>query len=154
MFWVTRARPVIDRIACPWLIVRFIDADAQFLFVAADHVLETAASVGGRAFDIEGAHYTHKEDECTFDALLSAHKLTADPALGHLAQIVRAADTNSLGNAAEAAGLLAISFGLRRLHTRDPALIEAGFLLYDALYAWCQHDRGAIHDWTYASVAK
>jgi hypothetical protein len=153
MFWITRERPVIDRIACPWLIVRFIDADAQFLFVPADRVLETAAAVHGQSFDIAGAAYTHEQDQCTFDALLSAHKLTTDPALRHLAQIVRSADTNKLGSSAQAAGLLAFSLGLRRLHLRDQALIEAGFSLYDALYAWCQHDRGTVHDWTYASPA-
>jgi hypothetical protein len=148
MIWITRARPVIDRIACPWLIVRRIDPEAQFLFVAEDAVLALAAEIGGVSFDTHGARYTHDGERCTFDALIAAHGLGEDAALRALADIVRAADTDRLPENPQAAGLLAASLGLRRLHTRDQALIEAGFPLYDALYEWCAAERGTRHGWT------
>lgn len=148
MIWITRARPVIDRIACPWLIVRRIDPEAQFLFVAEDQVLALAAATGGVSFDTHGARYTHDGAACTFDALIAAHRLGGDEALKVLADIVRAADTDRLAENPQAAGLLAASLGLRRLHARDQALIEAGFGLYDALYEWCAAERGTRHGWT------
>jgi hypothetical protein len=148
MIWITRARPVIDRIACPWLIVKRIDPDAQFLFVAEDAVLPLAAATGGVSFDTHGARYTHDGARCTFDALIAAHGLDDDVALLALADIVRAADTDRLPECPQAAGLLAASLGLRRVHARDQALVEAGFGLYDALYAWCATERGTRHGWT------
>ena len=147
MIWVTRARPVIDRIACPWLIVRFHDRDAQFLFLPPGEVLETAERIGGIAFDIPGGRYEHEGPLCTFDVLVRELGLGGDAALVRLAAIVRAADTDRLGDVPQAAGLLALSFGLRRLHDRDAAQLEDGMTLYDALYAWCCHDTGEKHDW-------
>lgn len=147
MIWVTRARPVIDRIACPWLILRFHDRDAQFLFVEPAEVLRVASAVGGEAFDIPGARYEHEGELCTFDVLVRELGLGGDPALLRLAAIVRAADTDRLGDVPEAAGLLALSLGLRRLHERDTAQLEAGLALYDALYAWCRFDTEERHVW-------
>ncbi len=147
MIWITRARPVIDRIACPWLIVRFHDRNAQFLFLPPEEVLHTAAAVGGIAFDIPGGRYEHEGPLCTFDILLRDLGLREDPALVRLAEIVRAADTDRLDEVPQAAGLLAISFGLRRLFERDAAQLEAGLTIYDALYSWCQHDAGERHNW-------
>lgn len=147
MIWVTRARPVVDRIACPWLIVRFHDRDAQFLFLDEAEVLEAAAAVGGVAFDIPGGRYEHEGELCTFDVLVRELGLGGDPALVRLAAIVRAADTDRLADVPQAAGLLAISFGLRDLHGRDAAQLEAGMAVYDALYAWCRSDTGERHRW-------
>lgn len=148
MLWITRARPVIDRIACPWLITRRLDHDAQFLFAAPEEVLVLAKQTGGTAFDIEGATYTHVGEACSFDALIAAHpELQADAALGALAAIVRAADTDKLPESPPAAGLLAVCLGLRRIHRRDQALIEAGFAVYDAMYEWCAHEQRSRHGW-------
>ena len=147
MIWVTRARPVIDRIACPWLVLRFVDRSAQFLFLPPDSVLSTARAVGGIAFDIPGGRYEHDGDLCTFDVLIRELGLAGDPALVRLAEIVRAADTDRLADTPQADGLLALSFGLRERHERDAAQLEAGLAIYDALYAWCQSDRGERHNW-------
>jgi hypothetical protein len=147
MIWVTRARPVIDRIACPWLILRFHDRDAQFLFLPPEQVLAAAAAAGGIAFDIPGGRYEHEGALCTFDVLVRELGLEGDAALVRLAEIVRAADTDRLADAPQAAGLLALSFGLRRLHERDAAQLEEGLRIYDALYAWCRHDTGERHSW-------
>jgi hypothetical protein len=147
MIWVTRARPVIDRIACPWLIVRFHDQDAQFLFLPPDQVLAAAARLSATAFDIPGGRYEHDGALCTFDVLLRELGPHDDPALTRLAGIVRAADTDRLADAPQAAGLLALAFGLRRLHQRDAAQLEEGLRFYDALYAWCRHDTGERHSW-------
>jgi hypothetical protein len=147
MIWITRARPVVDRIACPWLVLRFVDQDAQFLFLPPDEVLRTAAAVGGIAFDIPGGRYEHDGPLCTFDVLLREFGLGGDPALVRLAAIVRAADTDRLAEVPQAAGLLALAFGLRRTHDRDAAQLETGLQIYDALYAWCRHDTGERHGW-------
>lgn len=147
MIGVTRARPVIDRIACPWLVLRFVDRNAQFLYLPECDVLGTAAAVGGIAFDIPGGRYEHEGELCTFDVLIREHGLGGDAALARLALIVRAADTDRLASVPQSAGLLAISFGLRRLHDRDAAQLEAGLAIYDALYAFCRHDEGERHDW-------
>lgn len=154
MIWVTRERPLIDRIACPWLITRFIDPKAQFLFAPESEVLPLADRSGGTAYDTRGARYAHDGALCTFDVLIREHGLATDPALVALAQIVRAADTDTLDAAPQAAGLLALSFGLRRRHDRDQELIEHGMAMYDALYLWCRHDRGATHDWPAGAPAK
>ena len=132
--WVTRERPKIDRIACPWLIRRFIDAGAQFLYVPAAQVKETAQAI---PFDVPGVELGHHGERCSFDAFIEQFNLR-EPALDRLARIVRAADTNRLDVAPEAAGLLAISTGLGKNFADDHALLEHGMVVYDALYAACR----------------
>ncbi|WP_417628898.1 chromate resistance protein ChrB domain-containing protein [Pararhodobacter aggregans] len=145
--WVTRNRPKIDRIACPWLIRRFLDPRAVFLFVAAPEVEAVAALTGAAPFDIEGARFSHRGELCSFDALLDAFGL-ALPALDTLATVVRGADTARPDLAPEAAGLLAVSLGLSRMFQDDLAQLDAGLLVYDALYRWARDARGENHDWT------
>lgn len=144
--WITRERPKIDRVACPWLIRRFIDRRAEFLYVPADRVLEEAKRLDAVAYDIAGAPITHQWEKCSFDALLEAFGLR-DPALAALAAIVRAADTDRLSLAPQAAGLLAFSLGLSRLHADDQAMLAAAMPLYDALYAWCREAQDERHSW-------
>jgi rhodanese-related sulfurtransferase len=139
--WITRERPKIDRIACPWLVRRFIDPAAQFLYVPADRVLDEAKRLRAVAYDIAGASITHEGEFCSFDALLHAFDLQ-DAALSALARIVRGADTDRLDLAAQSAGLLAISRGLSRLHAEDHRMLEAAMPVYDALYAWCRSALG------------
>lgn len=146
MKWVTRARPKIDRIACPWLIRRFIDHEAEFLFVPADQVLTVAAQTGAVPFDIPGVAMTHVGDRCSFDAFIGQHGLT-DPALLQLAVIVRGADTARLDLAPEAAGLLALSLGLSHCFADDHEMLRHGLVMYDALYAWCRSCQGESHGW-------
>jgi rhodanese-related sulfurtransferase len=135
--WITRAHPKIDRIACPWLIRRFIDREAVFFYVPTDAVLEQAGQLQAVAFDIPGAPISHEGERCSFDTLLSAFGLS-QPALDLLACTVRGADTDRLDLAAPAAGLLAVSLGMSRLHAdNDHAMLEAMIPVYDALYAWC-----------------
>jgi rhodanese-related sulfurtransferase len=138
--WVTRERPKIDRIACPWLVRRFIDPAAELFYVPADEVRAFAAENDATAFDIADVPYGHAGTECTFDAFIRRHHLE-DPALGQLATIVRAADTSTLERAAEAAGLLAFSRGLSTLFADDHAMLKWGMLVYDALYAHCRASR-------------
>ncbi|MDJ0638221.1 MAG: chromate resistance protein [Paracoccaceae bacterium] len=135
--WVTRQRPKIDRIACPWLIRRFVDADARFLFVSSDEVAGVADRFGATPFDVEDAPFAHDGDRCTFDALLDAFCLHT-PALDRLAQVIRAADTNRHDLAPEAAGLLALSVGLSRQYRDDTQQLMAGLPIYDALYRWAR----------------
>ncbi len=135
--WVTRERPKIDRIACPWLVRRFIDADAQFFYVPSADVVAFAREYGAQPYDVPGVRYTHDGKRCSFDAFIAHHEL-ADPALARLATIVRAADTNTLEAAAQAPGLLAASLGLSRMFADDHAMLRYGMLVYDALYAWCR----------------
>ena len=144
--WVTRHRPKIDRIACPWLIRRFINPDARFLFVAPAEVAAVATYFNATPFDIEEIVYSHRGDGCTFDALLDDFGLHTD-ALDRLALVVRAADTDSHDLSPQAAGLLALSVGLSRQYRDDLQQLEAGMALYDALYRWARdgHDEG--HDW-------
>ncbi len=137
MKWVTRERPKIDRIACPWLIARFIDPQAEFLYVPGDQVQETAARTGAIPYDIPGVELGHVGELCSFDAFLRKYHLT-EPALLKLATIVRAADTDRPALAPEAAGLYAISAGLSHNFADDHALLRHGMVLYDALYAWCR----------------
>lgn len=146
MRWVTRSRPKIDRIACPWLIRRFIDPDAEFLFFPPADVLRRADELGGIPFDVEGVELSHVGPLCSFDALLAKYKLD-DPALVGLAKIVRGADTAHLELAPEAAGLLAISLGLSQLFSDDDEQLEKGMLIYDALYAWLTRARSETHTW-------
>ncbi|TWF42288.1 hypothetical protein FHW36_10243 [Chitinophaga polysaccharea] len=138
MKWITRERPKIDRIACPWLIKRFIDADAVFMYVPAGQVLSTAEAEQAIPFDIAGVEYTHYEDQCTFDYILKKHKIE-DPAVHIMAPIVRGADTDRHDLAPQASGLWAISAGLAYNESEDAALLEKGMLLYDALYSWAKY---------------
>jgi len=136
--WITRVRPKIDRVACPWLIQRFIDPRAEFFYVPATDVLSQAQALNAVAYDMPGAPVSHAGELCSFDALLRGFALT-DAALDLLATIVRGADTNRLDLAAPAAGLLAVSLGMSRLHaTDDQAMLQAALPVYDALYAWCR----------------
>lgn len=149
-WWVTRSRPKVDRIACPWLIRRFVDPQARFLFVAPGEVLHVAAQQQAEPFDVadDGVFWSHRGDRCTFDAMVEAFGLEAHGPLTRLAMIVRGADTDRLDLAPEAAGLLAISLGLSRIHSDDHAQLEAGMAVYDALYRWCRDAQGERHDWT------
>jgi rhodanese-related sulfurtransferase len=135
--WVTRARPKVDRIACPWLIRRFIDAEAEILYVPAAEVAATAARTGAVPFDVPGAEFGHEGERCSFDAFLARFELR-DPALDRLALIVRGADTGRAELAPEAAGLLAVSHGLSATIADDAAMLAYGMTLYDALHAWCR----------------
>ncbi len=146
--WVTREHPKIDRIACPWLVRRFVDPAAEFLYVPTVEVFETAKRVGATAFDIPGAQpFSHVGEACTFDAFIDVFGI-ADPALQALAQIVRGADTGCHQLTPQSAGLLAISLGLSAIHMRDDqAMLESGMLVYDALYAWCNVAREERHGW-------
>lgn len=146
MKWITRGRPKIDRVACPWLIARFIDKDAEFLFAPVAEVLARAKATGATPFDVEGVELSHVGPLCSFDALLDKYKLT-EPALRQLAVIVRGADTAHLDIAPEAAGLLAISLGLSRLFADDHEQLKHGFVMYDALYAWLTQARDEKHSW-------
>ena len=144
--WVTRHRPKVDRIACPWLIRRFIDRTARFLFVAPADVPAVAERFNATPFDIEGVQFSHRGDTCTFDALLDDFALHTE-ALDRLALVIRAADTDRHDLAPQAAGLLALSVGLSRMFRDDLEQLDAGIALYDALYRWARdgHDEG--HDW-------
>jgi rhodanese-related sulfurtransferase len=135
--WVTRARPKVDRIACPWLIRRFIDPRAVFLFVATSEVPGVAERYGAVPFDLDGVFWSHRGEKCTFDLMIEEFGLTTEPLL-RLATIVRGADTGRLDLAPQAAGLLAASLGLSRMYTDDLAQLEAGLSLYDAFYRWCR----------------
>ena len=145
--WVTRQRPKIDRIACPWLIRRFIDPMAQFLFVDASQVQNVAKNFGAIPFDIEDVPFSHKGELCTFDTLLETFELSI-PALKHLAQIVRGADTGRTDLAPESAGLLAASLGLSRMFRDDLEQLEAGLTLYDAFYRWARDATSETHTWS------
>lgn len=146
MRWVTRARPKIDRIACPWLIRRFIDPTAEFLFVQPDQVTAVAAMQDAIPFDVPDVELSHVGERCSFDAFLAKYSLR-DPGLERLALIVRGADTGRPDIAPQAAGLLAISLGLSRLYEDDHIMLEQGMVLYDALYAWCGEGQSETHTW-------
>ena len=150
MKWITRERPKIDRIACPWLITRFIDKAPEFLYVPAADVMRIAGETGATPYDVPGVEFTHVGEDCSFDTFLKKHQLI-EPALQDLAVIVRAADTDRLDLAPQAAGLLAISLGLSRNFSNDHEMLAYGMVIYDALYAWCCHARGETHNWTYKS---
>ena len=146
MRWVTRERPKIDRLACPWLIRRFLDADAEILYVPASEVHTTAAKVGAIPFDIPGVELSHVGPLCSFDAFLRKYRLT-EPALARLAVIVRGADTSRLDLTPQSAGLYAISLGLSAVFADDHELLRQGIVLYDALYAWCASLQNETHTW-------
>jgi len=144
--WVTRHRPKVDRIACPWLIRRFIDPQARFLYVAPDAVLDVAEKFGAIPFDVSGAAFSHAEGACTFDALMRHFELET-PALAAMAEVIRAADGAPGAAPPQAAGLLALSVGLSRLHSDDLAQLDAGLTLYDALYLWARDGTAETHAW-------
>jgi len=144
--WVTRERPKIDRIACPWFIRRFIDRDALIHYVPKDWVAETAQEIGAIPFDIPDVDFSHVGDACSFDAFLDRFGVT-DPALQRMADIVRGADTARLDLAPQASGLLALSLGLSAIHDDDAAMLERGMTLYDALYGWCRYAAEETHNW-------
>jgi rhodanese-related sulfurtransferase len=144
--WVTRHRPKIDRMACPWLIRRFVDARAQFLFVAPAEVAAVAEKFDAIPFDIEGVFWSHRGEHCTFDTMIAEFGLETD-ALKQLATIVRGADTNRPELAPQCAGLLAASLGLSRIYRDDLEQVEAGMLLYDAFYRWARDATDESHDW-------
>ena len=144
--WVTRARPKVDRIACPWLIRRFIDANAVCLFVAASEVPAVAERFNATAFDIDDVFWSHRGERCTFDIMIEEFGLTSQP-LDRLATIVRAADTARLDLVPQAAGFLAASLGLSRMFRDDHEQLEAGLLLYDAFYRWCRDATEETHNW-------
>jgi len=144
--WVTRERPKIDRIACPWLISRFIDADAEFLYVPTPEVFQVAERQRAAAYDIPGAPFSHAGELCSFDAFIDQFGLE-DSGLAALAPIIRGADTDRHDLAPEAAGLHAISLGLSATNPNDHDLLEQGMAVYDALYAWATRARGERHAW-------
>jgi hypothetical protein len=146
MRWITRQRPKIDRVACPWLIARFIDREPEFLFVPPPEVRARAAQLDAIPYDVEGVRLSHDGPRCSFDAFLEEYGLE-DPALHQLAAIVRGADTDRLDLAPQAAGLLAISLGHSHLSSSDHDMLERVFPVYDALYAWLRHARDETHAW-------
>ena len=146
MKWVTRERPKIDRIACPWLIARFIDQSPEFLFVPSKDVLRVAEESDAIPYDIPGVELSHVGDLCSFDAFLQKYALTS-PALAHLAVIVRGADTARLDLAPEAPGLFAISLGLSNIFVDDHEMLRHGMVMYDALLAWCVYCQNEPHGW-------
>ena len=144
--WVTRERPKIDRIACPWLVRRFVDPEAEFLYVPAAHVRTTAGEKSAIPYDIADVELSHDGELCSFDTFLREFNLR-DPALEQMATIVRGADTNRLQLAPQAPGLLAVSLGLSRIFSDDHQMLEHGIVLYDALYAWCKDGKDETHTW-------
>jgi hypothetical protein len=146
MKWVTRERPKIDRVACPWLISRFIDKAPEFLFVPGPKVLEVAEATGAIPYDIPGVEMTHVGELCSFDAFIRKYELD-DAALNQLATIVRGADTSRLDLAPQSAGLYAISLGLSNNFADDHEMLRHGFVMYEALYAWCKSCQGETHQW-------
>ena len=148
--WVTRERPKIDRIACPWLVKRFVDPEAEFLYVPAADVRRIAAEREAEPYDVADVKFSHEGDRCSFDAFLKAYRL-ADPALDELAVIVRGADTGRLDLRPQAAGLAAISLGLSRNFHDDHEMLGHGMVVYDALYAWCKEGKDEVHTWNPAA---
>ncbi len=148
--WVTRHRPKIDRIACPWLIRRFVDARAQFLFVEPSEVLNVADRFDATPFDVDGVFWSHRGEQCTFDTMLEEFCLKT-PSLLRVASIVRGADTDRHDLAPQAAGLLAVSLGLSRMYRDDLKQLDAGMLIYDALYRWARDAHEESHDWPVVS---
>lgn len=146
MKWITRERPKIDRIACPWLIKNFVDGEAEFIYVPKEQIFEQAKTLDAIAYDIPGAEYSHEGEFCTFDFILKKHGLT-EPALFHLAAIVRGADTDRFDLAPQAAGLWAISAGLSHNFQNDHEQLEIGMKIYDALYSWAKHVQSEKHTW-------
>lgn len=146
MKWITRERPKIDRIACPWLIERFIDKEPEFLYVPPGDVLRIAGETGAIPYDIPGVELTHVDELCSFDAFLKKYNLS-DPALQQLAVIVRGADTSRLELTPQSSGLYALSLGLSKTFADDHEMLRHGMVMYDALYAWCRYCQAETHNW-------
>ena len=146
MKWITRERPKIDRIACPWLVARFIDPAPEFFFVPTDRVMGKAAELGATPYDIPGVELSHNGDLCSFDTFLRKYKLS-EPVLHDLAVIVRGADTGHLELSPQAPGLLALSLGLSAMFADDHEMLRHGMVMYDAFYAWLRQARGEKHGW-------
>lgn len=146
MKWITRERPKIDRIACPWLVARFIDRAPEFLYVPAGAVMREATAQSAIPYDVPEVELSHVGERCSFDAFLSKYGLD-EPALRQLATIVRGADTGRPDLTAQSAGLLAVSLGLSRVFRDDHQMLAHGMVLYDALYAWCREAQGETHGW-------
>ena len=146
MKWITRERPKIDRIACPWLVARFIDQEPEFLYVPSSDVLSVADETKAIPYDIPGVELTHEGELCSFDAFLKKYQLD-DPALRRLALIVRGADTSRLDLTPQSAGLYALSLGLSHDFADDHEMLKHGMVMYDALYAWCKHCQSESHNW-------
>lgn len=147
MKWITRERPKIDRIACPWLIKNFVDHEAEFIYVSKDQVFAKAKELNAIPYDIPGAEYSHEGDLCTFDFIVKKHNI-ADPAVHQLALIVRGADTDSFELAPQAAGLWAISAGLSYNYKDDHEQLALGMKIYDALYSWAKYVHDETHNWS------
>ena len=146
MKWITRERPKIDRIACPWLIKNFVDAEAEFIFVPREQVFSRAKELNAIPYDIPGTEYSHEGEYCTFDYIVKRHSI-ADPAIQRMAVIVRGADTGSFELAPESAGLWAISAGLSRNYQNDHEQLAIGLKIYDALYSWAKFASEEKHTW-------
>lgn len=146
MKWITRERPKIDRVACPWLIARFIDPSPEFLFVPPDEVLKVARQTGAVPYDVPGVELSHVGELCSFDAFLARYGLD-EPALRQLAAIVRGADTSRLDLTPQSAGLYAISLGLSRNFPNDHEMLKHGMVIYDALYSWCREYQSETRAW-------
>lgn len=144
MKWITRERPKIDRVACPWLISNFVDKDAEFLYVPTEQVMDRAKELDAIPYDIPSVELTHEGEFCSFDAILKKYNLE-DEALLRLAAIVRAADTDTFEKSAQAAGLFAISAGLSHNFKNDHEMLKHGMVIYDALYSWCKYVSDEIH---------
>ena len=153
MKWVTREHPKIDRIACPWLILRFIEKDAEFLYVPPEQVLTVAEQTAAIPYDVPGVELTHVGELCSFDAFLGKYQLDAPP-LTRLAEIVRGADTSRLDLTPQSAGLYAISLGLSATFPDDHEMLRYGLVLYDALYAWCARLQTETHRWPPADYSR
>ncbi|HKH62524.1 MAG TPA: chromate resistance protein ChrB domain-containing protein [Flavitalea sp.] len=146
MKWITRERPKIDRIACPWLIKNFVDAEAEFIYVPKEQVFKIAKQISAVPYDIPGAEYSHYRDECTFDYIVKKHNID-DPAIVQVGNIVRGADTDRFELAPQSAGLWAISAGLSYMYKDDQELLEVGMKLYDGLYSWAKYVQDEKHSW-------
>jgi hypothetical protein len=144
--WITRERPKIDRIACPWLIARFIDKEAEFFYVPSQDVSRSAKEHGAIPYDVPGVELSHVGDLCSFDAFLKKYGL-AEPALSQIAIIIRGADTSRLDLTPQSAGLYAISLGLSYCYQDDHEMLKHGMVMYDALYAWCRSGQAETHSW-------
>jgi hypothetical protein len=144
--WITREHPKIDRIACPWLLLRFIDAEAEFHYVPADRVLAMAKEIGATPYDVPGVELTHVGELCSFDAFIKKYQID-ELGVSRLAVIVRGADTSRLDLAPQSAGLYAISLGLSATFPDDHEMLRHGLVMYDALYAWCKSLQTETHSW-------
>jgi rhodanese-related sulfurtransferase len=144
--WVTRERPKIDRIACPWLIRRFIDPHAEFIYVPATKVVQVAKEMGGTPYDIDGVEFAHEGERCSFDTILRIYAIDCAP-LNHLATIVRGADTSRHDLSPQCGGLFAISLGLSANFQNDHEMLAHGMVIYDALYTWCRSLQAETHNW-------